>query len=50
MGKLRAKQRKKSGRRPKPTGLSSMKETEEEISLESGQATIPVLAKVSHHC
>lgn len=49
MGKLRAKQRKKSGRIPRPTGLPSVKETEEDTSLEPGRqttTTIPVLDKV----
>ena len=48
MGKVRAKQRKKSGRRPRPTGLPSVKETEEDMSLEPApQPGIPVLEKVS---
>ena len=48
MGKLRARERKKCGRRPRPTGLPSVKETEEEMSVEAPpQPSIPAMDKVS---
>ena len=47
MGKIRAKHRNKSRRRPQPTGIPSVKEEEELQDLEPApQPDIPVLEKV----